>query len=285
MKPTAKTVIYDKELQMEAYRFQGILQPFPNHFHEYYVIGFIEDGERLLSCRNRDYIIQKGSILLFNPGDNHACKQSGNTLLDYRGLNITKEIMLDLTEELTGKRRLPRFSSNVLEDEEIASYFCSLHSLIMDGSLEFQKEEYLLLLISMLIQTYDKPFSYLSEGMEHYREAVELSCAYMEAHFSESICLEALCHHAGLSKSTLLRAFTKIKGGTPYRYLESIRIHKAKELLQQGVTPVEAAIQTGFSDQSHLSNYFQRFIGLSPGSYREIFFNKSATERVRYEEK
>lgn len=284
METTARTVIYDNELQIEAYHFQGILQPFPNHFHEHYVIGLVEEGERCLSCKNRDYTIQKGSILLFNPGDNHACRQSGDARLNYRGLNIPKEVMVHFSEEFTGSRRFPVFSSNVIEDEEIAFYFCRLHRLMMDGSSKFQKEEAFLLLITVLIQTYDKPFAPLPEGMEHYRQAVALSCTYMKEHFSEPICLEELCHHAGLSKSTLLRAFTKIKGVTPYRYLETLRINEAKGLLQQGVPLAEAALRTGFSDQSHFSNYFHRFIGLSPGSYREIFLDKPKTERVHHEE-
>jgi transcriptional regulator GlxA family with amidase domain len=37
---------------------------------------------------------------------------------------------------------------------------------------------------------------------------------------------------------------------------------------------VEAAIRTGFSDQSHFTNYFNQFIGLAPGTYREIFSEK-----------
>ena len=93
-------------------------------------------------------------------------------------------------------------------------------------------------------------------------------------HFKERIYLDQICRCAGLSKSTLLRAFTKSKGVTPYRYLETIRINEAKKLLAEGMTPVEAAIETGFSDQSHLSNYFNQFIGLTPGIYREIFFEK-----------
>ena len=44
-----------------------------------------------------------------------------------------------------------------------------------------------------------------------------------------------------------------------------------QKLLEQGVPPVEAALQTGFSDQSHFTNYFSRFIGLTPGAYQEIF--------------
>lgn len=72
MKKEIRTVVYDDELHIEAYRFEGIVQPFPNHFHEYYVIGFIENGERVLSCKNQEYTIKKGNVLLFNPGDNHT---------------------------------------------------------------------------------------------------------------------------------------------------------------------------------------------------------------------
>lgn len=34
MRKEIRTVVYDDELRMEAYRFEGIVQPFPNHFHE-----------------------------------------------------------------------------------------------------------------------------------------------------------------------------------------------------------------------------------------------------------
>ena len=92
------------------------------------------------------------------------------------------------------------------------------------------------------------------------------------------IYLDQICHLEGLSKSTLLRAITKSKGVTPYSYLQNIRIGEAKKLLEQGLPPVEAALQTGFSDQSHFTNYFNRYIGLAPGVYREIFLMKQNSE-------
>ena len=171
MKKEVRTVVYDDELRMEAYRFEGIVQPFPSHFHEHYVIGFVEDGERVLFCRDREYAIEKGSI--------PECRQE-----------------------------------------------------------------------------------------------IERACEYMTAHFTERIYLDQICGHVGLSKSALLRGFAKEKGVTPYRYLEAVRINEAKKLLSEGVPPVEAAIRTGFSDQSHFTNYFNQFIGLAPGTYREIFSDK-----------
>ena len=84
MKKETRTAVYDEELRIEAYRFEGIVQPFPNHFHGHYVIGFVEAGQRVLFCRDREYALEKGSILLFNPGDSHACLQSGGETFVYR---------------------------------------------------------------------------------------------------------------------------------------------------------------------------------------------------------
>src|SRR6476469_6627281 len=52
-----RTVVFDTDLQLEAYQFEGIMQKFPNHFHDYYVIGFIEQGKRHLVCNNEEYIL------------------------------------------------------------------------------------------------------------------------------------------------------------------------------------------------------------------------------------
>ena len=271
MKKEIRTVVYDDELHIEAYRFEGIVQPFPNHFHEHYVIGFVEEGQRVLSCKSKEYIIDKGSIVVFNPGDNHACVQNDGGTLDYRGLNISKETMLNLAEEVTGKRELLGFSCNVTYDEEITCYLRPLHEMIMSGIFDFGKEENLLFLISSLIQKYGQPFE---NCVPECRDEIEKICTLLEQHYMEHICLEQLCKYAALSKSTLLRAFTKSKGITPYRYLENIRINEAKKLLGKGISPIDVAMQTGFSDQSHFTNYFTRFIGLAPGVYRDIFFDK-----------
>lgn len=281
MKKETKTIVYDNELQIEAYHFKSTQHSFPNHFHDHYVIGFVENGERCLSCKNQEFTIEKGNILLFNPNDNHACIQSGDKVFDYCGFNISQEVMLNLAKEVTGKEQLPGFSKNVIFNEEIACYLHPLHKMVMNRSIEFGKEENLLLLISMLIQTYGQPFT---TCIPECREEIEKACFFIEEHFSEHIYLEQICCYAGLSKSTLLRAFTKSKGVTPYRYLETVRINKAKRLLEKGVTLIEAAMQTGFSDQSHFTNYFKSFIGLSPGVYRQIFLEKNETRGKQGEE-
>lgn len=269
------TAVYDVGLRLEAYRFR---RSFPKHFHEYYVVGCIEDGQGTLICRDVEYTLKKGDVIIYNPGDLHACAESGADL-DYRGLHIPKETMLELMEELTGRRTLPVFSQNVISDPEAAWDLRTLHQQIMLGSREFEREERLLLLLSRLLRLCGQ---IAQDPPPAGREAVERACAFMERHRGERITLDRLREEAGLSKSALLRAFAREKGVTPYRYLENLRIGEAKKLLEQGVCPAEAALRTGFSDQSHFTNYFSRFIGLTPGAYREMFLEKEK-ERSSHE--
>ena len=269
-----RTMIYDDDLHLEAYQFEGMIRPFPNHFHEYYVIGFMEKGARILSCKNQEYFIKSGDVLLFNPGDNHACIQSSTEKLDYRSFNITKTVIAEWTKEITGKQELPIFSPTVIRDEEVNCCLRACHENIMQGASILEKEESLFLLLSLLIRRYSRPISTYNIAQNE----IEAVCTFMEQHYAERIDLEQLCRCAGLSKSTLLRAFTRSKGITPYRYLENIRISKAKTLLEQGIPPLTAALQTGFSDQSHFSNYFIRFIGLTPGVYQASFKDTGGCE-------
>lgn len=276
MKKEIRAAVYDDAIKIEAYRFEGV-RPFPNHFHEYYVIGLVETGQRRLLCMNKEYTVSGGSVLLFNPGDSHACVQSDGGTLDYRGFNITKETMLQLAEEATGRRELPGFSSNVVNDEEVICHIRPLHEMIMNGKGDFEKEEMLLLLILTVIQKYGRPFE---SCMPECRQEIEKACEFIERHYSEHICLDEICRYAGLGKSTLLRAFTKSKGVTPYRYLENIRVNEAKKLLEKNVSPFDAAMQTGFSDQSHFTNYFSSFIGIAPGVYRDIFSGRKKEDKL-----
>jgi len=271
MRKGVRKIVYNGELKIEAYHFIGIMEAFPNHFHEYYTIGLIEDGERELSCKNHISRIKKGNILLFNPFDNHACTQTDNKSLEYRAFNISKETMLDLTEKITGKKEMVRFYKNAVLDDEIASRHRMLHKAIMEGGIEFNKKTSFEFIIRKLIKKYTLILD--AQALSCQKE-IENACSFIKQYYSKRIHLEEICQYAGLSKSTLLRGFMKEKGTTPWEYLENIRINKAKKMLKQGIAPVETALRTGFSSQSHFTNYFSRYMGLPPVAYQKIFPNK-----------
>ena len=271
MRQEERTVCFDRELKIEAYRFKGIMQKFPNHFHEHYVIGFIEKGQRYLSCKNKEYTTSTGDLLLFNPFDSHTCEQIGDKVLDYRCINIKPEIMKKTVFEITGKNYLPKFNQPVIFRSELVPLLQELHYIIMEEELDFKKEELFFFLIEQLIEEHTEPN--LQSNLENTNIEIQAVCDYLENNYAEHIVLDELSTIAGMNKYSLLRNFTKLKGITPYRYLENIRVNKAKKLLEKGVEPIDAAIQTGFVDQSHFTNFFKNFIGLTPKQYQNIFIN------------
>ncbi|WP_088226008.1 AraC family transcriptional regulator [Desulfosporosinus sp. FKB] len=266
-----RNICYDTNLNIEAYQFKGIMQKFPNHFHDYYVLGFIESGKRYLTCNNQNYILNAGNITIFNPQDTHTCIQVDGKALDYRCINIEPNIMRRTVEEITGNGSLPHFKQTVLYHNEIAASLRELNLMIFGEENDFIKEELFLFLLEQLIEDYSDtiPKSFSQESTSEIKTA----CAYLESNYSKPITLDKLSELTGLSKYHLLRSFTRQKGISPYSYLVTIRINNAKKLLEQGMSPLDVAFQTGFSDQSHFSNFFKKLIGLTPKQYLKIFQN------------
>ncbi|MEO2202606.1 AraC family transcriptional regulator [Paenibacillus pabuli] len=279
MNREVRTVVFDTDLRLEAYQFQGIMQKFPNHFHDYYVIGFIEQGKRHLVCNNQEYVLNTGDMIVFNPHDPHACEQIDGRTLDYRCINIQPEVMREYTREITAQDYLPRFTAPVLYQHELVGSLHDLHLMILEEQSDFGKEELLLLLLEQLLRDYADAESPISS--QDVTTEIKRICEYIESHYMESISLNELAELSGMSKYHLVRVFTHQKGISPYRYLETIRINQAKRLLEQGQLPIDVSARTGFSDQSHFTNFFKKLIGLTPKQYRRIFNHEVDSNRLQ----
>ncbi len=262
-------VYYDHDTGIEAYQLSGVVQKFPNHFHDFYVLGFIEGGKRRLWCKGREYDLGAGDLVLFNPRDSHACSPIGEEPLDYRAVNIRPEIMLGAAGEITGEDCAPRFAQNVVRQSEAAASVGEVYDAVLADAPKLQKEEALFCLLEQVLLEYAAPVE--SPAPPEPDGQIQTLCAYMERHYAENISLDTLLSMTSFGKTYLLRSFTRQLGVSPYRYLQTIRIDKAKKLLEQGVEPIEAADRTGFSDQSHFTNFFKSFIGLTPKQYQRIF--------------
>lgn len=262
-------VFYDSELKLEAYNLRGIVQKFPNHFHEFYVIGFIEGGRRHLCCKGKEYDVSAGDLILFNPRDNHYCAPVNREPLDYRAVNIDVDVMKKAVYEITGKEFTPHFTQNVVYHSEICQSLHDVYQTILNQAPKLEKEEALFFLLEQVLEEYATPFE--TVAMKEPSDQVKVLCDYMNEHYDENITLDELLSMTSFGKSYLLRIFTKQIGVSPYRYLQTIRLDKAKHFLEGGIAVADAAIMAGFSDQSHFTNFFKEFIGLTPKQYQRIF--------------
>lgn len=274
MQKENRTVCFDMELNIEAYNFKGIKQKFPNHFHEYYVICFIESGRRHLYCKNKEYTIKEGDLILFNPHDNHTCEQIDGRTLDYRCINIQPDVMRKAVLEITGKDYLPRFIEPVVFNSDIVFSLQELYLMIVHEEKDFKKEEIFLFIIEQLITEYAYTYTVTETITQEANTEIKTVCDFLEKNYINNITLNKLSILTGLNKYYLIRSFTKQKGISPYSYLESIRIGKAKKMLEHGIAPIDVALQTGFTDQSHFTKFFKKLIGLTPKQYMKIFIDE-----------
>ena len=84
----------------------------------------------------------------------------------------------------------------------------------------------------------------------------------------QSVSLAELAALSGVSRFQLLRGFAREVGITPHAYLVQRRVRLARQLLADGQTPAQTAIQAGFADQSHMTRAFVRQLGITPSRYR-----------------
>ena len=96
---------------------------------------------------------------------------------------------------------------------------------------------------------------------------VKKALARLDGDAASPIGLNELAELAGLSRFQLLRVFVREVGATPHAYLVQRRVHLACRLLAGGRPIVEAAMDAGFADQSHLTRAFVRQFGVTPGRY------------------
>ena len=180
---------------------------------------------------------------------------------------MPQEVMERAAEAVTGRQFAPHFTPSVLPGSELTSLFREVWELVAGEQGELRREEAFLLLVGRLLERCGG----CPRPPEEVRPEVRAVCDYLEAHCDRRITLEQLSTLAGLSKYHLLRCFTRQKGITPYRYLETVRVNRARALLEQGATPLDAALRAGFADQSHFNHFFKILTGLTPSQYRAVF--------------
>ena len=102
------------------------------------------------------------------------------------------------------------------------------------------------------------------------RTLIEQAAEYIRQHYAETLSLDSLLAQTPVSKSWFLRLFRQYMGTTPYNFLLSTRITRAKELLVlTDFSVCEIAHQVGFGDESNFSTRFTAMVGQSPQQYRK----------------
>ena len=100
--------------------------------------------------------------------------------------------------------------------------------------------------------------------LAHLRRARDL----IDRNFADPLDVPAMARAALMSPSHFSRKFRAAYGETPYSYLMTRRIERAKALLRQGSSVTEACVAVGCTSLGSFSSRYTEIVGETPSRYR-----------------
>lgn len=93
---------------------------------------------------------------------------------------------------------------------------------------------------------------------------------HINRHYAEPLDVAAIAAVAHMSAGHLSRRFKEAFGETPYSYLMTRRIERARMLLTRGdLSVTDVCFAVGFSSLGTFSTRFSELVGRSPSAYRD----------------
>jgi AraC-like DNA-binding protein len=250
---------------------------FPRHTHEQFGIGVIHRGaQKSLSGRGM-VEAGPGDAITVNPGEVHDGAPIGDAGRSWRMLYFDPPLIADAARDISqGRTGTFEFTRPVIEDTRIATGFGALFSAVTAGwksadeptpagaEASVAREETMLMLLAEVMRD--------GNGFAPDRSIpapISAARSLIDDDPAAAITLADLARESGLSRFQVLRGFVRATGLTAHAYILQRRIAAARRLIAQGRPLAEAALDSGFADQSHMTRMFARTYGISPGAYAE----------------
>lgn len=239
--------------------------------HQWAVILLVRGGYRVGSDARRSFDAQAGDFLIMSPECDHAWTTVGHAVGGREGVSALFALF-----------RPPSALELLLRYPEVQPHYSLLR--IADQSMLrrmircFKQME--AICNSRLPNRVALQFNLLEQlllwcqAAQHSRHdvtdrRVQRAIEFLAGNLAEEITIERICRVARLSRSQLAVLFERSLGTSPMRYLEKLRIDRAKQLLRlsnQKFAGVAAAV--GFCDAKYLSHRFKAVVGMTPSEYR-----------------
>jgi AraC-like DNA-binding protein len=234
---------------------------FPRHTHDQFGIGLIRAGAQKSMSGRGMVEAGAGMVITVNPGEVHDGLPIGEAGRSWTMLYFDPEALQDVFDGLDRAGGEFEFHHPVVDSGDLARRFARLYGAMTEsGENPLAAEEMALALMDWLVPSRTGAAGQGLSEIGRARERIDDAPA-------EAISLAELSDLCGLSRFQFLRSFARSTGLTPHAYMLQRRIDLARRLVGEGMPLAEAASESGFFDQSHMTRHFARILGATPGGY------------------
>lgn len=229
----------------------------PKHSHELGHFQLLLGGSYLENCGGKDVSLQPMTVSWHRPGITHKDEIGNNGgrffMIEMQSSSIDRlKEFADLPDDFYSRNSPLVWLGFRLYSEFKNWQFCS--DLIAEG-----------IVLEMLAHSVRKQgFSEKQQPVWLLRVVEKLNGEFTENLTTEELALEAKVHPVHLAA-----VFRQFYQETMGEYVQKLRIaHASRLLLDKNLSLTEIAYSTGFSDQSHFNRIFKRYVGVTPGAFR-----------------
>lgn len=134
-----------------------------------------------------------------------------------------------------------------------------------------------------VLQWFNECFSRLAEASDtdvpSYSTRIRNILHYIRNNYQQDISLETVADTFWIHKVYLAKIFKQETGKSVNEYIRNVRIEKAKELLLNDYVKInEIVTATGFNNPQSFYTIFKKYVGMTPGEYREQMLNPEKGE-------
>ena len=241
-------------------------QRFDRHIHDEFAIGVIESGCQAFTYDNgRRLDMPGGSVAMISPGMVHEGWPGGERGWTYRMFYPAAELVRSVFEDVFTTPIAPTVHLPVVQDPRLYGYLSRLHARSEDPNADPLEIETIHMDVVCDMFSRHAGVSRPTQERSHasgLRRAREI----IEGRFDQRVTLDDLSQQTGLKKFSLLRQFKALYGLPPHAFLKHVRVRRAREMIQIGLSLAEVAASTGFTDQAHMTHAFRRTVGFTPGA-------------------
>ena len=242
--------------------FARTAHTFDRHTHEDFGVGVITAGAQRWRSGPSQVEAGAGSAIAVNAGEVHdgsSVDEIGRTWhMLYINATLIRRAAGDVRSESSAEFE---FASPVLGEPGVADLVLNLFASEVAACPEpMQSEE-------LLLATVARTGAWRVKDRQLLPIPVALAKQRIDDDPTSNVSLGVLAQLCGVSKFQLLRSFARTTGLTPHAYIIQRRIDLARRLIAQGQDLADAAVASGFADQSHMTRTFVRRYGLPPGAY------------------